>query len=244
MGRADLKKEAIERIDELIIGPMLAGLGALGDFAILLMPDHATPSQLKTHSTGAGAVRADDLGAIQVGRRRAASLYRSRRHRDRRTRRRRLSPDRIAVRRSLEDYIELTAEALDGAESCPRSCTRDRSRGAGGGAFHRQGRRADGGSRGVRRDAQDAQLGRDGRQNRDRRGQRGRRRVSLRGRNRRHRRRAPKSTSRSTRSKVRSSARPAAPTRCRASRWPSAARSCDAPTLTWTKSRADRSAAA
>jgi len=50
MGRADLKKEAIERIDELIIGPMLAGLGALGDFAILLMPDHATPSQLKTHS--------------------------------------------------------------------------------------------------------------------------------------------------------------------------------------------------
>ena len=42
---------AIERIDELIIGPMLAGLGALGDFTILLMPDHATPSQLKTHSS-------------------------------------------------------------------------------------------------------------------------------------------------------------------------------------------------
>ena len=51
MGRADLKKEAIERIDELIIGPMLEGLAALGDFAILLMPDHATPSQLKTHSS-------------------------------------------------------------------------------------------------------------------------------------------------------------------------------------------------
>ncbi len=50
MGRADLKKEAIERIDELIIGPMLDGLGALGDFTFLLMPDHATPSQLKTHS--------------------------------------------------------------------------------------------------------------------------------------------------------------------------------------------------
>ncbi len=50
MGRADLKKEAIERIDELIIGPMIEGLGAFGDFAILLMPDHATPSQLKTHS--------------------------------------------------------------------------------------------------------------------------------------------------------------------------------------------------
>jgi 2,3-bisphosphoglycerate-independent phosphoglycerate mutase len=50
MGRADLKTEAIERIDELIIGPLLNQLGALGDFTILLMPDHATPSQLKTHS--------------------------------------------------------------------------------------------------------------------------------------------------------------------------------------------------
>ncbi|MDO8434188.1 MAG: hypothetical protein Q7S58_17450, partial [Candidatus Binatus sp.] len=50
MGRADLKTEAIERIDELIIGPLLNDLGALGDFTILLMPDHATPSQLKTHS--------------------------------------------------------------------------------------------------------------------------------------------------------------------------------------------------
>jgi 2,3-bisphosphoglycerate-independent phosphoglycerate mutase len=50
MGRADLKTEAIERIDELIIGPMLKGLDAMGDFGILLMPDHATPSKLKTHS--------------------------------------------------------------------------------------------------------------------------------------------------------------------------------------------------
>jgi len=50
MGRADLKTEAIEKIDELIIGPMVQGLAAMGDFAILLMPDHATPSKLKTHS--------------------------------------------------------------------------------------------------------------------------------------------------------------------------------------------------
>jgi len=50
MGRADLKVEALERIDELILGPMLDGLPALGDFALLLMPDHATPSKLKTHS--------------------------------------------------------------------------------------------------------------------------------------------------------------------------------------------------
>jgi 2,3-bisphosphoglycerate-independent phosphoglycerate mutase len=50
MGRADLKVEALERIDELIVGPMLRELPAFGDFALLLMPDHATPSQLKTHS--------------------------------------------------------------------------------------------------------------------------------------------------------------------------------------------------
>lgn len=50
MGRADLKTEAIERIDELILGPMVAGLATMGEFAILLQPDHATPSKLKTHS--------------------------------------------------------------------------------------------------------------------------------------------------------------------------------------------------
>lgn len=50
MGRADLKTEAIERIDELIIGPMLKGLDQSGEFRILLMPDHPTPSKLKTHS--------------------------------------------------------------------------------------------------------------------------------------------------------------------------------------------------
>ena len=51
MGRADLKTEAIERIDQLIVGPMVQALGELGNFAILLMPDHATPSKLKTHSS-------------------------------------------------------------------------------------------------------------------------------------------------------------------------------------------------
>ena len=50
MGRADLKREAIERIDELIVGPMMRELPKLGGFRILLMPDHATPCQLKTHS--------------------------------------------------------------------------------------------------------------------------------------------------------------------------------------------------
>jgi 2,3-bisphosphoglycerate-independent phosphoglycerate mutase len=53
MGRSDYKVEALERIDELILGPMLAQLPSLGDWTLLLMPDHATPSQLKTHSNEA-----------------------------------------------------------------------------------------------------------------------------------------------------------------------------------------------
>jgi 2,3-bisphosphoglycerate-independent phosphoglycerate mutase len=53
MGRADLKKEAIERIDELILGPMLTGLAKMGEFRLLLQPDHATPSKIKTHSSEA-----------------------------------------------------------------------------------------------------------------------------------------------------------------------------------------------
>jgi 2,3-bisphosphoglycerate-independent phosphoglycerate mutase len=50
MGRPDLKVETIERIDELILGPMLQELPAFGDFRMLLMPDHATPSKLRTHA--------------------------------------------------------------------------------------------------------------------------------------------------------------------------------------------------
>jgi len=50
MGRPDFKVEAIERIDELVLGTMLKGLPGLGAFRMLLMPDHATPCKLKTHS--------------------------------------------------------------------------------------------------------------------------------------------------------------------------------------------------
>jgi 2,3-bisphosphoglycerate-independent phosphoglycerate mutase len=53
MGRADYKVEALERIDQLILGPMLAELPSFGEWALLLMPDHATPSKLKTHSNEA-----------------------------------------------------------------------------------------------------------------------------------------------------------------------------------------------
>ncbi len=53
MGRADYKVEAIERIDELILAPLLAELPSFGEWALLLMPDHATPLILKTHSNEA-----------------------------------------------------------------------------------------------------------------------------------------------------------------------------------------------
>jgi len=65
MGRPDLKVEALERIDELILGPMLQQLPALGDFALLLMPDHSTPSKLKTHSNEPvpfAILKSDELG--------------------------------------------------------------------------------------------------------------------------------------------------------------------------------------
>jgi 2,3-bisphosphoglycerate-independent phosphoglycerate mutase len=65
MGRPDLKVEALERIDELILGPMLRELPALGDFTLLLMPDHSTPSKLKTHSNEAvpfAILKSDELG--------------------------------------------------------------------------------------------------------------------------------------------------------------------------------------
>jgi 2,3-bisphosphoglycerate-independent phosphoglycerate mutase len=71
MGRADLKAEAIERIDELIVGPLLRALPDFGEWALLLMPDHATPSKLKTHSSEPvpfAIIRAGDDGS-NAGRR-------------------------------------------------------------------------------------------------------------------------------------------------------------------------------
>jgi 2,3-bisphosphoglycerate-independent phosphoglycerate mutase len=65
MGRPDLKVEALERIDELILSPMLRELPALGEFTLLLMPDHSTPSKLKTHSNEAvpfAILKSNELG--------------------------------------------------------------------------------------------------------------------------------------------------------------------------------------
>jgi 2,3-bisphosphoglycerate-independent phosphoglycerate mutase len=50
-GRADIKVDALERWDRDVIGPVVDALDA-GDepYRILLMPDHATPCDTKTHS--------------------------------------------------------------------------------------------------------------------------------------------------------------------------------------------------
>ena len=43
------KVKAIELIDELVIAPVLDGLKKMGDFRVMILPDHATPLMLRTH---------------------------------------------------------------------------------------------------------------------------------------------------------------------------------------------------
>jgi 2,3-bisphosphoglycerate-independent phosphoglycerate mutase len=50
-GRADIKVDALERWDRDIIGPIIDALDAQStEYRVLLMPDHATPCDIKTHS--------------------------------------------------------------------------------------------------------------------------------------------------------------------------------------------------
>ena len=50
-GRSDIKVDALERWDTEVIGPVVDALDAAGEpYRILLMPDHATPCNTKTHS--------------------------------------------------------------------------------------------------------------------------------------------------------------------------------------------------
>ena len=48
-GEAENKVRAIEMIDELVVGPLLRQLPELGDFTVLVCPDHPTPIACKTH---------------------------------------------------------------------------------------------------------------------------------------------------------------------------------------------------
>jgi 2,3-bisphosphoglycerate-independent phosphoglycerate mutase len=50
MGDADLKVQAIEDLDEKVIGTILNGIERFGDYRIMVLPDHATPVSTKTHA--------------------------------------------------------------------------------------------------------------------------------------------------------------------------------------------------
>ena len=50
-GRVDVKVDALERWDAEIIGPIVDALDGAGEhYRVLLMPDHATPCDIRTHS--------------------------------------------------------------------------------------------------------------------------------------------------------------------------------------------------
>ncbi|UCG79519.1 MAG: cofactor-independent phosphoglycerate mutase [Nitrospirota bacterium] len=50
-GNLDDKIRAIEDIDELVVGPIVAALPKMfGEFRLLFMPDHATPLSVRTHT--------------------------------------------------------------------------------------------------------------------------------------------------------------------------------------------------
>jgi len=51
-GNLDDKIRAIEYFDELVVGTVMGGLPALGDYRILLLPDHPTPVRKMTHTLG------------------------------------------------------------------------------------------------------------------------------------------------------------------------------------------------
>ena len=50
MGAVDKKVQAVEDFDSKIVAPILDGLQAFPAWRLLMMPDHATPCALKTHS--------------------------------------------------------------------------------------------------------------------------------------------------------------------------------------------------
>ena len=49
-GNLEEKIQAIENFDQLVVGAVLKGIGRLGDFRILCMPDHPTPVKMMTHT--------------------------------------------------------------------------------------------------------------------------------------------------------------------------------------------------
>jgi 2,3-bisphosphoglycerate-independent phosphoglycerate mutase len=50
-GNVEEKVKALENWDRRILAPLVEGLDAMGPWRLLLLPDHATPLRLKTHTT-------------------------------------------------------------------------------------------------------------------------------------------------------------------------------------------------
>ena len=49
-GSLEDKIRAIEAFDELVVGTVVDGLSALGDYRLLVLPDHPTPVRRMTHT--------------------------------------------------------------------------------------------------------------------------------------------------------------------------------------------------
>ena len=49
-GEAENKVRAIETIDRDVLGPVLEALAAMGDYRVLVLPDHPTPLAVRTHT--------------------------------------------------------------------------------------------------------------------------------------------------------------------------------------------------
>lgn len=49
VGKAELKIQAIEDFDQKVVGPVLEGIKKFGDYRILVMSDHPTPIDIRTH---------------------------------------------------------------------------------------------------------------------------------------------------------------------------------------------------
>jgi 2,3-bisphosphoglycerate-independent phosphoglycerate mutase len=51
-GRPEAKIEALEAIDQHVVGPLLEALQSAGDYRLLVLPDHPTPVATKKHAHG------------------------------------------------------------------------------------------------------------------------------------------------------------------------------------------------
>ena len=66
MGDLDKKLEAIENTDRLVVVPVLNGLEARGEpFAVMIVPDHPTSTELKTHITAPVPYAVSATGGLQ-----------------------------------------------------------------------------------------------------------------------------------------------------------------------------------